>query len=105
MSLPVQACSDQELEGYAGICPEAAVELARRIAAGQTDHEAELEDLQAQLREAEDELEDLRDERRASKRLVNKELGRLRDLLGEHDMSDELRAEISQWAKRLEDGL
>ncbi|MCY1276897.1 hypothetical protein D3C76_619290 [compost metagenome] len=60
MTLPVRACSDEELEGYAGVCPEAAVELARRIAAGESDRDAELDDLQAQLRaanESEAELE------------------------------------------------
>ena len=103
MTLPVQACSDSELEGYAGVCPEAAVELARRIAAGQTDYEAELEDLQSQLRAAESELEGLQDERRTMKRCVNRELDQLRAILGDHDMSDELRAEISKWAKRLEE--
>lgn len=103
MTLPVQACSDSELEGYASIHPEAAQELARRIAAGQTDYEEELDDLQRQLREAESGLEDLQDERRATKRAVNQKLDELRTLLGEHDMSNELRAAISRWAKRLED--
>ncbi|MDF3932114.1 hypothetical protein [Pseudomonas citronellolis] len=103
MTLPVQACSDQELEGYAGVCPEAAVELARRIAAGETDHEAELEDLESQLRQAESELEGSQDERRALRRYVKMDLKKLRTLLGEHDMTDELRTAISSWAKHLED--
>ncbi|WP_430293029.1 hypothetical protein [Pseudomonas sp. B1-22] len=80
MTLPVRACSDQELEGYAGVCPEAAAELARRIAAGQTDFDSEIEDLQGQLRQAESEVSDLEDERHATKRRVNQELARLRDL-------------------------
>lgn len=80
MSLPVQSCSDDELEGYASIHPEAAQELARRIAAGQTDRESELEDLQSQLRQAEEEVSDLHDERSAARRSVNQQLAKLRDL-------------------------
>jgi len=47
--VPVQACSDEELEGYASIHPEAAQELARRIVAGQHSRDAEVEELQSQL--------------------------------------------------------
>ncbi|WP_176707135.1 hypothetical protein, partial [Pseudomonas sp. EGD-AKN5] len=69
----------------------------------ETDHESELEELQSQLREAESELDCLHDERRALKRRVRMDLENLRALLGEHDMTDDLRTAISSWAKRLED--
>lgn len=105
MSLPVQACSDDELEGYASIHPEAAQELARRIVAGQHSREAEVEELQSQLRHAEDENDETERRLDSLSSTVEDAINKLRALIGEHSMSLALEDELYGVANRLEGSL
>ena len=68
MSIPANALKEDELFHYATLEPGAAAELARRIASGDIDPNAGLEDLREDIRalecqadENEDELDRLRD--------------------------------------------
>ena len=105
MTLPVQACSDEELEGYASIHPEAAQELARRIVAGQHSRDAEVEELQSQLRHAEDENDETERQLDRLNSEVEDAINKLRALIEGHDMSEDLVDEINRIANRLEGGL
>ena len=69
MGLPVKSLTDEELEDYAPIHPEAALELAERFARGKSarlDREVELEeevrDAENAAARAEDDLNVLKDE-------------------------------------------
>lgn len=105
MSLPVQACSDDELEGYASIHPEAALELARRIVAGKHSREAEVEELQSQLRHAEDENDETERQLESLSSEVEDQIVKLRALVDDHPMSEDLKDEINKVANRLEGSL
>jgi hypothetical protein len=68
MGIPVNALTEDELLHYAGLDPDAAAELTRRISAGDMDPGAELEEAQEEVRRLEyqvsdidDDLENLRD--------------------------------------------
>jgi regulator of protease activity HflC (stomatin/prohibitin superfamily) len=61
MPLPVRACSDEELEGYAPIEPAAAAELARRIAEGRAERDAALQEAQEEARSISGQYDDLED--------------------------------------------
>lgn len=61
MPLPVRACSDEELEGYAPIEPTAAAELARRIAEGSAERDAALQEAQEEARSISGQYDDLED--------------------------------------------
>lgn len=68
MSIPASALKEDELFHYASLEPGAAAELARRIASGDVDPNAGLEDLREDIRmlesqadDADEELERLRD--------------------------------------------
>jgi len=68
MGIPVNALTEDELLHYAGLDPDAAAELTRRIAAGDMDTGAELDEALEEARRLEnlisdmdDDLENLRD--------------------------------------------
>lgn len=61
MPLPVRACSDEELKGYAPIDPAAAAELARRIAEGRAERDAALQEAQEEARSISGQYDDLED--------------------------------------------
>ncbi|MNZ19109.1 hypothetical protein D3C78_361330 [compost metagenome] len=105
MTLPVQACSDAELEGYASIHPEAAQELARRSTAGQHSRDAEVEELQSQLRHAEDECDGTERQLNDLSTEVEDAINKLRALIDDHDVSEDLEDEINRVANRLEGSL
>lgn len=58
MTIPINACSDEELEGYAAIHPEAAAALAERIATGRHLRDSRVDELEEELREAERQADD-----------------------------------------------
>ncbi|WP_313117925.1 hypothetical protein [Ectopseudomonas guguanensis] len=62
MPLPVGACSDEELEDYAAVEPAAAQELARRIAQGAAQRDADLREAQDEIRTLESRYDDLIDQ-------------------------------------------
>lgn len=62
MSLPVSGLKDDELLHYAALDPDAAAELARRIASDQLDPSAQLEELREEIRALESHLRDSEDE-------------------------------------------
>lgn len=68
MGIPTNALKEDELFHYASLDPSAADELARRIASGDIDPNAGLEDLREDIRMLESQADDNDDE-----------LGRLRD--------------------------
>lgn len=102
MPLPVRACSDEELEGYAPIDPAAAAELARRIAEGSAERDAELREAQEEARNLEGECDDLRDQRSASRRQVSNCCRQLRELISEVGMSIDQRQKINEVISTLE---
>ena len=102
MPLPVRACSDEELEGYAPIEPDAAAELARRIAEGSAERDAELRSVQEESRNLESECDDLRDQLRAARREVSKLCSQLRELISEVGMAMDSRQKISDVITALE---
>lgn len=98
MALPINALSDEELEGYAGIEPEAATELARRIAIGTfaretrvTELESELADASNAADEAEGDLEKLRS---AAERVLDLIQECVSDELSAEDREDTLKKAI-----------
>lgn len=102
MPLPVRACSDEELEGYAPIEPAAAAELARRIAEGSAERDAELRSVQEESRNLESECDDLRDQLRTARREVSKLCSQLRELISEVGMAMDSRQKISDVITSLE---
>lgn len=102
MSLPVQACTDDELEDYAAIHPEAAEELARRIVTGKHAREMEMDELRAALRDSEEEHEETGRELSELKGEVESQIVKLRALLDDYSVSDDLEDEINRIANRLE---
>lgn len=102
MPLPVRACSNEELEGYAPIDPAAAAELARRIAEGSAERDAELREAQEEARNLEGECADLRDQRSDSRRQVSSSCRELRRLISEADMSIDQRQKINEVISTLE---
>ncbi|MGF6695176.1 phage shock protein A [Metapseudomonas resinovorans] len=105
MSLPVKACSDDELEGYAAIHPEAAEELARRIVAGQGSREVELDEVRQQLRDAEEHEEELERDLEKQSNTVEDAINKLRALMDDFSVSEDLEDEINRVANRLEGSL
>ncbi|MDG9928295.1 MULTISPECIES: hypothetical protein [unclassified Pseudomonas] len=88
MGLPVKSCTDEELEDYAPIHPEAAQELAERFARGKSarlDREAALEeearDAERAAERAEDDLNILKDECEAC-------ISRIREALELQDLQE-----------------
>ena len=61
MPLPVGACSDEELEDYAAVEPAAAHELARRIAEGAAQRDAELREAREEIKSLDSQYDDLVD--------------------------------------------
>ncbi|WP_330114109.1 hypothetical protein SA496_15690 [Pseudomonas sp. JS3066] len=105
MSLPVKACSDDELEGYAAIHPEAAEELARRIVAGQGAREVELDEVRQQLRDSEEREEELERDLEKLNDRVEDAITKLRALMDDYSVSEDLEDEINRVADSLEVGL
>ena len=62
MGIPASALKEDELFHYASLEPGAAYELARRIAAGDIDPNAGLEDLREDIRMLESQADDAEDE-------------------------------------------
>lgn len=62
MSIPASALKEDELFHYASLEPGAADELARRIASGDIDPNAGLEDLREDIRALESQADDTEDE-------------------------------------------
>ncbi|MCY1561905.1 hypothetical protein D9M68_992250 [compost metagenome] len=102
MSLPVKACSDDELEGYASIHPEAAEELARRIATGQGARDVELEEVRQELRDSEEYAEGLEGDLDSLRNEVEDAINKLRALIDDRSLSEDLEDEINGVADRLE---
>lgn len=105
MTLPVQACSDDELEGYASIHPEAAEELARRIVSGRHAREAEIEELQGKIRHAEEQNEETERQLENLSSEVEDQIVKLRALIDDYSVSEDLEDEINRIANRLEGSL
>ncbi|SCZ12639.1 hypothetical protein [Pseudomonas sp. NFACC37-1] len=62
MSIPANALKEDELFHYASLDPDAADELARRIASGDIDPNAGLEELREDIRMLESQADDAEDE-------------------------------------------
>ncbi|OBY57747.1 hypothetical protein [Pseudomonas sp. AU12215] len=105
MSLPVQACSDQELQDYASIHPEAAAELALRIATGAAARDVEMDELRAQIRDIEDELSEVEDGRGALRRRASICIRTVTRLLEDHKANPALANAVRKALSQLEDGL
>lgn len=82
MTLPINACSDEELEGYATIHPEAAAALAERIAAGRHLKDLRVEEPQEELREAERIADDADDQFSSLRDEAQHAVDQLKELLG-----------------------
>lgn len=101
MTLPVKGLTDEELEGYASLHPEAATELAERIAKGAFAKDERMDDLERQLASAEDELDDIERRYEDLQNTVRKVLGILEDMADDDQPED--RAEELKEAIRLLD--
>ncbi|WP_374979037.1 hypothetical protein PSGK_19025 [Pseudomonas solani] len=102
MTLPVKACSDEELEGYASIHPEAAAELAARIVAGQHQRDARLIELAEEVTSCEDEVTDLNERLAGLREAVDTACIELREAIDDASISDDLRARLKQAIRNLE---
>lgn len=105
MSLPINALSDEELEGYAGVEPEAAAELARRIASGCFARESRVTELEGELAEASNAADEAEGDLERLRNAAELALDLIQECVSDELSAEDREASLKKAAKHLEDAL